>query len=107
LKDVPTIWELMEQYKTPDAGKRLAKVILTAVTLGRPVTAPPGTPPDRVKILRDAYAKALADPDLRAEAARRNWDVEPVSGEELETRSKEVIAQPPEVIERMKWVLGK
>jgi tripartite-type tricarboxylate transporter receptor subunit TctC len=107
LKDVPSIWELMDQYKTPDSGKRLAKVILTAATLGRPITAPPGTPADRVKILREAYAKALSDPDLLGEASKRNWDVEPVSGEELESRSKEVIAQPAEIIERMKWVLGK
>ena len=107
LKDVPTLPELMQQYKTPDAGKRLATVILTAVTMGRPIAAPPGTPPDRVKILRDAYAKALADPELLAEAAKRNWDVEPLSGEELESRAKEVIHQPAEVIEKMKWVLGK
>ena len=75
--------------------------------MGRPVTAPPGTPPDRVKILRDAYAKAVKDPELRADAAKRNWDVEALTGEELEARAKEVIAQPQDVIERMKWVLGK
>ena len=107
LKDVPTLSELMQQYKTADSGKRLAKVILTAATLGRPVTAPPETPAERVKILREAYAKALSDPELLDEASKRNWDVEPVSGEELESRSKEVIAQPADVIERMKWVLGK
>ena len=107
LKDVPTLGELMQQYKTPDSGKRLAKVILTAATMGRPITAPPGTPPDRVKILRDAYAKALQDPELLAEATKRNWDVEPLSGEILEARAKEVIAQPAEVIDKMKWVLGK
>jgi tripartite-type tricarboxylate transporter receptor subunit TctC len=75
--------------------------------MGRPVTAPPGTPADRVKILREAYGKALKDPELLAEAAKRNWDVEPLSGEELETRAKEVINQPADVIEKMKWVLGK
>jgi tripartite-type tricarboxylate transporter receptor subunit TctC len=107
LKDVPTLSELMQQYKTPDSGKRLAKVILTAATLGRPMTAPPETPAERVKVLREAYAKALSDPDLLGEASKRNWDVEPVSGEELESRSREVIAQPADVIERMKWVLGK
>jgi tripartite-type tricarboxylate transporter receptor subunit TctC len=107
LKDVPTLPELMQLYKTSDSGKRLATVILTAVTMGRPVTAVPGTPPDRVKILRDAYAKALADPELLAEAAKRNWDVEPLTGEELESRSKEVINQPQDVIDKMKWVLGK
>jgi tripartite-type tricarboxylate transporter receptor subunit TctC len=107
LKDVPTLDELMQQHKTPDAGKRLAKVILTAATLGRPITAPPGTPPERTKILRDAYRKAVADPDLLAEAAKRGWDVEPLSGEELESLARDVIAQPQEVIEKMKWVLGK
>jgi tripartite-type tricarboxylate transporter receptor subunit TctC len=107
MKDVPTLPELMQQYKTPEAGRRLARVILTAATLGRPITAPPGTPADRVKILRDAYAKAIKDPELLAEAEKRAWDVDLVTGEELEARSKEVIAQPAEVIERMKWVLGK
>jgi tripartite-type tricarboxylate transporter receptor subunit TctC len=107
LKDVPTLAELMQQYKTPEAGKRLAKVVLTAATLGRPITAPPGMPAERTKILREAYAKAVRDPELLAEAQKRNWDVDPLTGEELETLAKEVVAQPPEVIEKMKWVLGK
>jgi len=107
LKDVPTLPELMQQYKTPEAGRRLARVILTAVTLGRPITAPPGTPGDRMKILRDAYAKAIKDPELLAEAEKRGWDVDPVTGDDLEARAKDVIAQPADVIEKMKWVLGK
>ena len=107
MKDVPTLPELMQQYKTPEAGRRLARVILTAATLGRPITAPPGTPADRMKILRDAYAKAIKDPELLAEAEKRGWDVDPVTGEELEARAKDVIAQPADVIEKMKWVLGK
>jgi tripartite-type tricarboxylate transporter receptor subunit TctC len=57
--------------------------------------------------LRDAYIKALKDPELLAEAAKRNWDVIPMTGEELEQHAKEVVGQPAEVIERMKWVLGK
>ena len=109
LKDVPTLNELMQQYKSSEASRRLAKVILTAATLGRPIgTAPaPGTPADRVKILRDAYAKAIADPDLLAEAAKQGWDVDPTNGEELQALSKEVMTQPKEIIERMKWVLGR
>ena len=106
LKDTPTLNELMQQYKTSEAGHRLAKVILTAATLGRPIGAAPGTPADRVKILRDAYAKALADPELLADAAKQGWEVDPTKGEELQKLSKEVITQPREIIERMKWVLG-
>jgi tripartite-type tricarboxylate transporter receptor subunit TctC len=107
LKDTPTLNELMQQHKTSEAGRRLAKVILTAATLGRPIGAAPGTPADRVKILRDAYAKAIADPDLLADAAKQGWKVDPTKGEELQALSKEVIAQPREIIERMKWVLGR
>jgi tripartite-type tricarboxylate transporter receptor subunit TctC len=107
LADVPTLWELMDQYKTPEAGKRLAKVVLTASTLGRPITTTPGVPAERVKILREAYARTLKDPDLLAEAKKRGWEVDPLIGEELESLAKEVLVQPPQVIERMKWVMGR
>ena len=107
LNETPTLTELMQEHKTPEAGRRLAKVILTAATLGRPIGTASGVPVDRVKILRDAYAKALADPDLLGEAAKQGWEVNPLKGEELQTLSKEVINQPRDVIERMKWVLGR
>ncbi|HWP56745.1 MAG TPA: tripartite tricarboxylate transporter substrate-binding protein [Candidatus Acidoferrales bacterium] len=107
LANVPTIYELMEQYKTPEPGRRLAKVVLTAATLGRPIVAPPGVPADRVKLLREAYARALKSPELIAEVEKRRWELNPLSGEELEEMAKEVTAQPPDVIERMKWVLGR
>jgi tripartite-type tricarboxylate transporter receptor subunit TctC len=106
LAEVPTIYELMDQYKTPEAGKRLTRVILIAATLGRPIAVTPGIPPDRLKLLREAYLKTLKDPELIAETKRQRWDIEPLSGDEMEQLSREVMVQPKEVIERMKWVLG-
>jgi tripartite-type tricarboxylate transporter receptor subunit TctC len=106
LADVPTIYELMERYKTPEAGTRLVRVILTAATLGRPIAVTPGTPTDRLKLLREAYLKTLKDPELLAEAKKQRWEIDPLSGEEMEKLAKEVVAQPKDVIERMKWVLG-
>jgi tripartite-type tricarboxylate transporter receptor subunit TctC len=70
------------------------------------MVGPPGIPADRMKILRSAYLSALKDPELKVEAEKRNYELEPVSGEELESLAKEVMAQPPAVIERMKKVLG-
>jgi tripartite-type tricarboxylate transporter receptor subunit TctC len=106
LADVPTIYELMDQHKTTEAGKRLTRVIWVAATLGRPIAVTPGIPPDRLKLLREAYLKTLKDPELVAETKRQRWDIDPLTGEEMEQLAKEVIAQPKEVIERMKWVLG-
>ncbi|MBI4528807.1 MAG: hypothetical protein HY695_33850 [Deltaproteobacteria bacterium] len=107
LKDVPTIYELMEKYKTPEDAKRLAKVILAAGDFGRPIVTPPGAPADRVKILRDAFDKAIKDPALLEEAKKRKLDIDPTHGQELESLSKEVIASPPAVVERMKKLLGE
>jgi tripartite-type tricarboxylate transporter receptor subunit TctC len=97
----------MDQYKTPESSRRLAKLVLASGDLGRPIMAPPGTPADRVKILRQAFMKALADPELLAQAEKQNMEIEPTGGEELEALAKEVMSQPPEVIERMKKLLGK
>ena len=107
LTDVPTLYELMDQYKTPETGRRLATVILAANVFGRPILTPPGVPAERVRILREAWNRTVKDPELLAEAKKRGWPVEPVAGEELESLAKEVIAQPPEVVQRLKKLLGE
>jgi tripartite-type tricarboxylate transporter receptor subunit TctC len=104
--DVPTIYELMDQYKPPEAVRRVATVLLAPAIFGRPLVATPGLPPDRVKILRDAYEKSLKDPALLEDIKKRRWEIDAVSGEELAQLAKEVIDQPPEVIELMKKLLG-
>ena len=104
LGDVPTIFELMDKYKTSEVGRRLARVILAGDELGRPMVAPPGVPADRVKILRDAYNKSLRDPDLVAEVNRSKLDMESSTGEEIQSLYKELMTQPREVIERVKKI---
>jgi tripartite-type tricarboxylate transporter receptor subunit TctC len=107
LPDVPTIWELMNEHKTSDAGKRLATIILSVGAFGRPYVSSPGLPPDRAKILQGAFRKTLTDPDFQAQAKERRLEIDPVGGEELEALAREVMAQPAEVIERMKRLLEK
>jgi tripartite-type tricarboxylate transporter receptor subunit TctC len=107
LPDTPTVFELMDQYKTPESGRRLATVLLGADGMGRPMFGPPGLPADRLKILRDAYAKTMNDEQLRAEVKKRNYEFNPVVGEDLQALSKELVSQPPEVIDRLKKVLSK
>jgi tripartite-type tricarboxylate transporter receptor subunit TctC len=106
LPDTPTIYELMDRYKTPESSRRLASVILAAGALGRPMLGPPGMPPDRVKILREAFHKTLNDPEFLAEVKKRKYELEPTPGEELEAIVKDAMSQPPEIIERMKKLLG-
>ncbi len=107
LPDTPTIFELMDQYKTPDQSRRVATVILAGGVFGRPLVGPAGMPSDRLKIVRSAVASALKDPELKAEAEKRNYELDPVGGEEMQRLAKEVMSQPPGVIERMKKILGE
>ena len=60
-----------------------------------------------MKILREAYMKTMKDPAFLAEAKKRKLELNPTSGEEMDALIKEVISQPPEVIERMKKLLQK
>jgi tripartite-type tricarboxylate transporter receptor subunit TctC len=106
LKDTPTIFELMDKYKTSDSGRRLAKLILAAGDFGRPIVAPPGVPGDRVKILREAFNKSVNDPALLAEAEKRRLEMDPTTAEEMEALAKEVMAAPPDVVQRMQKLLG-
>lgn len=105
--DVPTIYELMDRYKTPEPIRRLALVILAPAVFGRPLIAPPGAPPERLKVLREAWRESLKEPELLEEMKKRRWILDPVSGEELQSLAQEVMSQPPEVIERMKKLLGE
>ncbi len=106
LPEVPTVYELMDRYRVPEKNRRVALVLLGTDNFGNfPSVATPGIPTDRVKILREAYTQALKEPDLLEEANKRSWEVEQISGEELETLAKEVINQPPDIIERIKQLL--
>src|SRR5918992_5628666 len=105
--DVPTIHELMNEYKTPAATRALVTAVLASGDLGRPFITPPGIPPDRLKILRDAFRKTLSDPAFLTDVKTRKLEADPDFGEELETIAKEAVAQPREVIERMKKLLGE
>ena len=102
----PTLNEIFDQYKVPENKRRLAQVLLAAGDFGRPMRVTPGTPADRVKILRDAYVKTLNDPQVAEEAKRGRMDIDPATGEELEQLVKEIFESPPDVVERVKKILA-
>ncbi|MDP2601569.1 MAG: tripartite tricarboxylate transporter substrate-binding protein [Deltaproteobacteria bacterium] len=107
LPEVPTLYELMDKHNTAEGSRRLASVVLTVGVLGRPMVAAPTVPADRIRVLRGAFASALKDAELIAEAKRRNFGLQPVGGEELEVSANEVMAQPLEVIQRLGKLLGR
>jgi len=80
--------------------------MLASGQLGRPMMGTPGIPADRIKILRDAFNTTMKDPEFLTDIDKRQFDLDPVPGEELEKIVKDVMSQPPDVIARMKKLLG-
>src|ERR1043166_5676580 len=91
LPDTPTVWELMDRYKTPDGSRRLATLMLSSGSLGRPMLGTPGIPADRVKMLRDAFDATMKDKEFLADLDKRQFDLDPATGVELEKTVKEIM----------------
>ena len=107
LPETPLLNELMDEFKTPDLGRRVATVMLGSGEIGRPIVASPATPPDRTQSLRDAFMKSMSDPALLEEARQKKMDITPVPGEELAKIARDVIDQPVDVVDRIKKILAQ
>ncbi len=95
--DVPTVYEL-----NPNPGPYF-ETINEGLAVARPYALPPGTPPERVAMLRKAWQAMLKDPVFLADVEKRKFNFVPTSGEKLEAFYKKVIAEtPPDVIAFLK-----
>jgi len=105
MPDVPTIYELMDEYKTPAGTRAVVTVILASGDVGRPFITPPNAPAERLAILRDAFQKTIDDPAFQVDVKARKFATDPDYGEELQKVAKELVSQPAEVVKRMKELL--
>jgi tripartite-type tricarboxylate transporter receptor subunit TctC len=71
----------------------------------RPYVLPPGTPNDRVEILRKAFQETLKDPEFLADAKKARLDIEPVSGVEMEKKVARLFQLSPSTVAKLKEIL--
>jgi tripartite-type tricarboxylate transporter receptor subunit TctC len=68
----------------PASDEGLLALVLALEDFGLPLVGPPGMPPERVDILREAFMAMCHDPDYQAEATRMNQPVgAPIDGAQL------------------------
>jgi tripartite-type tricarboxylate transporter receptor subunit TctC len=103
IPDVPLLTELA----TNDEDRAVLRLISSPPSLGRPFTAPPEVPAERLAILRDAFQKTLRDKAFQEEAARQKLEIHPLSAEEITRIVDDVINAPPKVVERAQVLMGK
>lgn len=73
----------------------------------RPFSVPPGTPKDRVQLLRKAFADTMKDPEFIAEAEKSKMEVTYVSGEEIEKLVDKTLSITPTAKELLDFLMVK
>ena len=102
LPDVPLAISLA---KTDEARRLIKTGIHDPAALTRIYALPPGTPPERVKILRTAFMKTMRDPQFLADAKKTRLYIDPSGGEEVLKVVKSLDALSPEVVQKLKGIL--
>jgi tripartite-type tricarboxylate transporter receptor subunit TctC len=96
LANVPLVVDLAKT----EEQRNILRLVFARQQVAYPFLAPPGVPADRVEALRAAFMKAMADPELMAEAAKARLEILPVSGGDVQRLVAELYATPAPIVEK-------
>ncbi len=93
LPDVP----LALDFAKTEAARQVLELSFMQKSVARPVIAPPGVPPERLAILRQAFAALASDRDFLADADKTGVEVAPISGAAVDRIIAQIEATPGDV----------
>jgi len=103
--ELPKIPLVINYAKTDEAQRLIRALVHSVGPTARPYLLPPGTPKDRVQILRKAFIETMKDPEFLADATKAKLDLNPLDGAELERNVREVFNLDKALIPRAKEIL--
>ena len=71
----------------------------------RPYALGPGTPKDRVLLLRKAFVETLKDPEFLADAKKSRLDTDPLTGEEIDKIVAQLFKMDASLVNQLKEIL--
>jgi hypothetical protein len=93
-----------EDFAKSEKERRLLRMVRDFRQVGSPYILPPGTPPERVKILQDAMVKTFKDPEFHKEYNKLvGEEPTPVMPDEMERLVKE-LPRDPEIVDLFKKI---
>ncbi len=102
LPDVPLLMDLAKN----EEDRAVLRLLSSPTAIGRPVFTSPGVPEDRVKALRAAFDAMVKDSRFLDEAKRESFEIEPVSGAEMQTIVADIVNAPAPVRKRLADIIG-
>ena len=101
LKKVP----LAINYAKTEEARSLLRVADNIHVYQFPFSTAPGTPPDRLQVLQQAFVKTLADPELLSEAKKADLEIAPIDGPTTAKTFSSLYELPPPLIAKLKELL--
>jgi tripartite-type tricarboxylate transporter receptor subunit TctC len=102
LKHIPVVGMFI---KSEENKKLLETVLRVHGPSVRPYVLSPGTPKDRVQLIRKAYYDTLKDPEFLADTKKAQLDISPLTGEELAETVNEIFKIDQALVEKLKVIL--
>jgi tripartite-type tricarboxylate transporter receptor subunit TctC len=96
---------LVYSFAKTDEQREVMELAYSQEVFGRPFVMPPSVPKERVDALRKAFMQALQDKDLLADAKKQRLDIEPISGEDVQSLVTKVYSMPAKVVAKAKEAL--
>jgi tripartite-type tricarboxylate transporter receptor subunit TctC len=106
LKEVPDAPALLD-FAYDEKSRQIFTLFGGGPEIGRSIVAEPGIPPDRAAALRKAFMETMNDPEFITDMTRRNLNVEPLAGDEVQKIVGAAVATPKELVERAKRYAGQ
>jgi len=99
LQDVPTVFELADRAPDPERARAILTAWSALIEVGRSIAAPPGTPVDKIVFLREAFKKAMHDPELLAMVEQNGRPLGYLDGDEIAQITRDATVMPPDIKE--------
>jgi len=103
--DLPHVPLAINFAKTEEARQLIKAGIHDSGAFVFVYALPPATPKDRVGILRQAFLNTMKDPELLIEAKKANFEIDPVTGEELEGIIRGLFKLDAAIVSKLREIL--
>jgi tripartite-type tricarboxylate transporter receptor subunit TctC len=106
IKELPNDPGLLD-FAVDERSRKILRLLGGGPDIGRSIVAEPGIPGERAAALRKAFIATIEDPEFVAEMRKRNLNIEPLSGDDVQKTVEAAVATPRELVEQARRYAGQ